>query len=371
MRSSISPLSPPDMPNKPLLPGALLLLALSASCFADEPVAAVQTATPQRGALSQPVHAYGVVAAFASNLVTVNLPYVARVTRMLVQPGQRVARGAPLFVVQADPSAALGVSQARSAATLADGELRRTQSLFDKQLATASQLAAAKKAAQDAHETLAAQEAIGASLASRTIPSPEQGVVLQVQAGNGDQVQAGAAVLQLASASDASSTRGNVMLGIEPGDAARIHAGDAVALHGLSTSLANASVAGRVALVGASIDPQTQLVDIAANVPLTGTAFIPGTRVSADIEPSAGTHWIVPRAAMLEDAKGAYVYQIASGNKARRVNVALKVENGARYGVDGPIDAALPLVVTGNYELAEGMAVHVQPADAPHGSASR
>jgi hypothetical protein len=52
------------------------------------------------------------------------------------------------------------------------------------------------------------------------------------------------------------------------------------------------------------------------------------------------------------------------------VNVALKVEDGARYGVDGSLDATLPLVVSGNYELADGMAVRALAAS-PERSAAR
>ncbi len=56
------------------------------------------------------------------------------------------------------------------------------------------------------------------------------------------------------------------MLGVEPSDAAAIHAGDTVTLRGLSTSLARTTADGRVMLVGASINQQSQLVDIGANV---------------------------------------------------------------------------------------------------------
>ena len=169
-------------------------------------------------------------------------------------------------------------------------------------------------------------------------------------------MQAGAAILQLAGGT-VKDTRANVMLGVEPSDAAAIHAGDTVTLHGLSTTLANTPVNGRVVLVGASIDPQSQLVNVGANVPLGQTAFIPGTRVSADIATRSGTHWIVPRAAVLKDDNGAYVFQVTPQNKARRVAVSTQIENGERYGVDGPLDASRPLVVSGNYELKDGMAV--------------
>jgi hypothetical protein len=37
----------------------------------------------------------------------------------------------------------------------------------------------------------------------------------------------------------------------------------------------------------------------------------------------------------------------------------MQIENGDRYGVDGPIDGAAGLVVSGNYELKDGMAVRV------------
>lgn len=323
---------------------------------ADQAVVSVQTVRVQRAVIAQPVRAYGIVAASASNLTTVNLPYLARIVQMRVQAGQSVTRGTPLFVVQADPAAVLAATQAKSAVTLAQGELARTQSLYDKGLATQSQLATARKAAEDAQQALAAQSQTGVASGNKIVAAPIDGVVLQITAAQGDQVQPGAAILQLAGG-NGKDARANVMLGVEPSDVPAIHAGDTVTLHGLSTSLAKAAADGHVVLVGASIDQQSQLVNVGANVPLGQSAFIPGTRVSADIATRSGTHWVVPRAAVLKDDKGAYVFQITPQNKARRVAVVTQVENGERYGVDGPIDAAEGLVVSGNYELKDGMAV--------------
>lgn len=323
---------------------------------ADQSVVSVQTVRVQRAVIAQPVRAYGIVAASASNLTTVNLPYLARIVQMRVQAGQSVTRGTPLFVVQADPAAVLAATQAKSAVTLAQGELARTQSLYDKGLATQSQLATARKAADDAQQALAAQNQTGVASGNKVIAAPIDGVVLQVSAAQGDQVQPGAAILQLAGGSGRDA-RANVTLGVEPSDVSAIHAGDTVTLHGLSTSLAKAAVDGHVVLVGASVDQQSQLVNIGANVPLGQSAFIPGTRVGADIATRSGTHWVVPRAAVLKDDKGAYVFQITPQNKAHRVAVVTQVENGDRYGVDGPIDGAQGLVVSGNYELKDGMTV--------------
>jgi RND family efflux transporter, MFP subunit len=323
---------------------------------ADQSVVSVQTVRVQRAIIAQPVRAYGIVAASASNLTTVNLPYLARIVQMRVQAGQSVTRGTPLFVVQADPAAVLAANQAKSAVTLAQGELTRTQSLYDKGLATQSQLATARKAVEDAQQALAAQNQTGVANGNKVIAAPIDGVVLQVSAAQGDQVQPGVAILQLAGG-NGRDARANVALGVEPSDVPAIHAGDTVTLHGLSTSLAKAAADGRVVLVGASVDQQSQLVNVGANVPLGQSAFIPGTRVSADIATRSGTHWVVPRAAVLKDDKGAYVFQITPQNKAHRVAVVTQVENGDRYGVDGPIDGTQGLVVSGNYELKDGMAV--------------
>jgi len=339
---------------------SLSTLFEAGNVLADDAAVAVKTTAVQRASIAQPVRAYGIVAASAANLTSINLPYAARVTQLRVQSGQTVSRGDPLFVVQADPAAALAAAQARSAATLADGEVSRTKSLFDKGLATASQLAAARKAAQDAREALVSQEMSGISSGSKIVASPIDGVVLQISVGQGDQVQAGAPIMQLAGAESGHQphdARGNVMLAVEPSDAVTIHAGDVVRLHGLSTSLAKVSVTGRVVVVGASIDTQSQLVDVGAIVPLGRSAFIPGTHVAADIDTNRGMHWIVPRPAVLKDDQGDFVFQVTPDARAHRVNVVMQVEDGERYGVDGELNAAQPVVVSGNYELKDGMTV--------------
>ncbi|NLZ42091.1 MAG: transporter [Comamonadaceae bacterium] len=83
---------------------------------------------------------------------------------------------------------------------------------------------------------------------------------------------------------------------------------------------------------------------------------MPGEPVRGAITARGASHWIVPRAALLRDARGAYVYQVDRG-RARRVDVELRVDDGKRLGVDGPLDVGQPLVVQGNYQLADGMAV--------------
>jgi hypothetical protein len=149
-----------------------------------------------------------------------------------------------------------------------------------------------------------------------------------------------------------------------------VKVGDAVSVHGLSVAFERLAVPGRVVMVGGAIDPQTQLVDIGVAATLTGTPLIPGTLVGADVVTRSGTHWIVPRDAVVTDEQGACVYQVDASHKAHRVPVTIAVENDDHYGVDGALNASAPLVVTGNYELKDGMTVRDE-GTASAGSARR
>ena len=112
--------------------------------------------------------------------------------------------------------------------------------------------------------------------------------------------------------------------------------------------------------IGAAVDPQSQFVDMGAAVPLAGAGLLPGMHVKGRISTQSGKHWIIPRSAVLRDARRAYVYQVGKDRHAHRVDVTVRIENGDAYGVDGTLDAAQPLIVTGNYELHDGDAVRTQ-----------
>ncbi len=69
---------------------------------------------------------------------------------------------------------------------------------------------------------------------------------------------------------------------------------------------------------------------------------------------------MVPRSAVLRDAKGAYLFQVLQG-KARRVDVVAGLEQGGLLAVHAApgqrLEPAQPVVSLGNYELQDGMAV--------------
>jgi RND family efflux transporter MFP subunit len=340
------------------------ITAWTVQAHASDSTVVVQTTMVHHATIAQPVYAYGTVGSSASNISAVNLAYPARVGRILVQPGQRVTRGSPLLIVQADPAASLAAMQAASATDLARTELARTSSLLNEGLATRSQVAVAEKSLKDAQQAQAAQKKMGASTANSTITAPVDGVVLQVSVAQGDRVQTGAPLIQLAGDEGADRHAVNVVLGIDAADVGAIKKDDAVALSGLSATLSTQVATGHIVFAGAALDPQTQLVDIGANVTQDHTPFILGMRVRARISTNPGVHWIVPRSSVLKDDKGQYLFQISPDHKAHRVAVTTKVETKTRYGVDGPLDGAQALVVSGNYELTDGASVRIDNSGA-------
>jgi hypothetical protein len=78
--------------------------------------------------------------------------------------------------------------------------------------------------------------------------------------------------------------------------------------------------------------------------------------VSVAIVLEQHTGWVVPRDAVLRDAKGDYLFQV-TGSKAERVAVKTGIETDKYTEIIGSIDTKRRIVTVGNYELHDGMAV--------------
>ncbi len=339
---------------------ALLLLHRHAALAADAPAPPVATVTlvaPQRARVDTTIVAYGDVA--PGKVQSVSFPRPGLLALLPVVVGQRVRQGAVVGRLTSDPAAEAAYRQARSALTLAEGEVQRTQSLFALQLATASQVETARKAAADARANVDAQEKLGGGLVSAEATAPFDGVVLALVAAQGDRLAAGAPILQVGRVD-----RLKVNLGLEPAERRLVQVGAPALLQPLQSVSGDATTpvaqgapgaAGSVASVQDLVDPKTQLVNAVVEVG-TGdaAALVPGMRVSARVRTGQQDGWVVPRSAVLSDDKGAYLFQ-AAGGKAHRVAVTALSEQGDQLSVSGPLAGDAPVVSVGNYELSEGM----------------
>jgi RND family efflux transporter MFP subunit len=282
--------------------------------------------------------------------VAINFPRAGQVSRLLVIQGQRVSRGTPLATLTSDPNARLAYAQAVSAVSFAQGELRRTQELFTLQLATQSQVDAARRALVDAEAMLAAQRQLGGAIGTATVTAPFDGVVDSVEVAQGDRIMPGAVIVQLGH-----TDMLRVRLGIEPADARLVRVGMPVLLRSLDDSTKSVTVA--ITESQGVVDPRTLLINAVAMVPASRATFLlPGMYVRGMIDVGRHLSWAAPRAAVLTDTAGAYVFQV-SGGKAHRVNVTQGAPSQGMIPINGPLDPRLPIVVLGNYELQDGMTV--------------
>lgn len=324
------------------------LLALSVAAHAeDRPSVLVRTEPVRKEALAFTLSGYGTVFTDPSGTKNISQPRSGQITRLSVIAGQVVRRGAVLFAFSTDPLSANAYSRARSSLELAGSDFDRLKRLFRQQLATNAQLAAAKKALEDAQSAYRAQQALGTGKQHEVVRAPFDGVILSCFASQGDRIAAGKTVLQLVQREGF-----RARIGIQPEDAVRVKIGMKVSLFPVFDK--SLTLQGEVEDVHGMIDPRTRLVDVIVKLDKAQRLMLmPGMKLKGEIEMPGASAWVVPSSAVLNDENGAYLFQDDKGY-ARRVGVSA-TENGNVTAVRGKFDPALPVVVLGNYELQDGM----------------
>ncbi|MDE1147137.1 MAG: efflux RND transporter periplasmic adaptor subunit [Azospirillaceae bacterium] len=335
---------------------ALVTAALLAgpALAAETPAAAVavQTVPLTRQPVAVLVGGYGTVTPDSDALASVSFQRAGQVSRVLVRPGQPVAKGTPLVDLVTDPTAAAGYAKAQSALTFAAGELDRTRRLRDQHLATNSQVAAAEQAERDARAALDAERRMGTDRADETLTAPFDGYVDSIPVALGDRIQPGAPVVRLGRGAGV-----RVVAGVDPADIAAVKVGQPVAVTPLLGHAA--ALSGTVAGIAGMLNPATRWVDVTVVLD-SGAGVLPGTPARVAVTTDRHDGYVVPRQAVLSDAAGAYLFQL-TGAKVRRVAVETGVDGPAGTEVRGDaLDPAQPVVAVGNYGLEDGAAVSVE-----------
>lgn len=309
--------------------------------------AAVTTQAVHQGDLPDIISAYGSAAPSIDAASTLSIQAEGAVTQFDVTVGTAVRRGQRLLTFTLSPAAASAYQQARTALTVARAQREHTAQLLSHELATRDQLAQADKAASDARaalDTLHKQQGDGTTF---ELLAPVDGVVSSIAAARGDTLQSGAPLLSLA--------RGGgvvVSVGVEMDPQHAPAPGNLTTLVPLGSG---ATVTGVVKRIAGMLDPHTHLqnTDITADGPL-----VTGMGYRADITVGQWHGWLVPRDALVGDGTRWNVFQVA-GEKAVMVPVTIVGESDTVSVVRGALDARRPLVVVGNTQLVDGMAVRV------------
>jgi RND family efflux transporter MFP subunit len=315
--------------------------------------AAVTTQAVHQGDLPHVVAAYGTAVPALDAATTLSIHAEGAVTRFNVTAGAKVKRGENLLTFTLSPASVAIYQQALSAWNVARAARDHTAQLLKNQLATNDQMAQADKAMSDARATLDALRKQQGEQNSIELLAPSDGTISSIAAAQGDTLQPGAPLLSIA--------RGNgiiVNVGVEFDPSNTVVPGDRAALTPIG---AGATTTGTVQRIASILNPRTHLLD--TDITPDG-GVLPGMGYRADITVGQWHGWLVPRDATIGDSDGTYVFQVANG-KAVKVAVTVLGESDTVSAVSGSLDASKPLVVVGNTQLDDGMAVRVTPPAEP------
>lgn len=348
--------------RRSILAGAVMLACGSLLALAQEPEpsesgeqtevsALITTATLHQGPIDTTVSGYGVVAAAPGKARNLTLAQAGLVTDVRATVGQAVKRGTTLLTLTNDPAGYLAFQQAQTSVDFARSELDRTRQLRTQNLATESQLAAADKALRDALASLDAERALGAGVERTELKAPFDGIVLDVPVAPGDRPVAGQVLARTIAAGSV-----QIIAGLSPRDARRVSAGMPAGVEVVAGD--HASVKAQVTQVQSMIDPASHLVNVVLEpIGDSSTALLSGEAARAVIAVATNTSWLAPRAAVLRDSAGTYLYQVVNGH-AKRIDVTTPGgENEREIAIEGGFDPANKVVVLGAYELEDGMSV--------------
>ena len=321
---------------------------------ADQPSVLVTTTKVQFGSLPHTVSAYGIAQADPSARQAVMAPVSATVARVSVRLGEEVAKGAPLIELMPNPQPRADYAKARSALHAADELVRHTKDLLSLYLATRQQLVDAEKAQSDARAALQALKAQGAD-GPKMLSAPFHATVTKIEASTGMLVPEGAPLLELAPPNSLV-----LRVGVVPSQAAAIKPGDKATITPVGV---DQHLDATVLLRGAVVDPTDGLVPVEISLP--ANTLFPGQSAEAAITTAQIDGFVVPHEAILiNDSGQPYVVQIVGG-VAKLVPVRILDAAGAKNVVAGAIDPKTPLVLSGAYQLRNGMKVRLSNPKPP------
>jgi membrane fusion protein, multidrug efflux system len=322
------------------------------------PSVEVQTTPLRQKQVSDPVSGIGAVTASDEATTDISFLHAGQVASLDVQTGERVSKGQKLAQLTADPAALQNFDRAVATLNFARQDLERMRTLLAQHLATNAQVAAAQKAYDDAMAAVATERKLGDDKPLELVSAPFDGFVVKLMVALGDRLQPNTPLMKLAR----TDIGARIAVGLPADEASRVAPG----MDATITSVMNTKPQQMMAKVGGvsgSVNPVSRLIDVWLTLANAADRVAEGTTVRVSIVVAQHPGWVVPRQAVLRDAKGAYIF-LVDGEAAHRVEVQTGIETDDETEISGAFDPGKPVVVQGNYELQDGMKVH-GPSSAP------
>jgi membrane fusion protein (multidrug efflux system) len=315
------------------------------------PVASVKVAPLTMADLSSDITVYGDVVPAPGAIQVISVPYESRVRRVMVSGRQKISAGDELLEIEPSPNTLLELEQAQSARDLAEQKLDHVKEMFSLKLATNVQILEAQEAARQAALRLDSLKKRGVD-GKRIMHAEEAGLIGKVHVQEGAIVPAGGPLVEIIA-----QDRFEVRLGVEPGDADRLAAGQSVSLGYVDVPNAG-QITGRIRKISRAVNPETRLVDVFVSLPPSAD-YLLGEYIRGRIRTASSFGLVVPRNAVLPEGGANVLFTVRSGHAVKHIVKVLR-EDDQEVQVSGKgLKSGDTVVVEGNYELTDGMAVRI------------
>ncbi len=324
----------------------------SRSATKDEVVASVKIVPIREGTIKEHIQVYGKIVPAPGARQTVSVPFECLVRRVMVSSGQEVMKGGKLLEIEPSPDTRLKFEKAHNAYESAKQDLEHRRQLFNLKLATNKQVLDAKQALNLAGSDLESLKKRGVD-GKREIRADTEGLIQKISIQEGAIVPAGAPLVEIIS-----RKRLEARLGIEPQDNRLVKLNQTVFLTSVEVPDVE-GFTGSVREVSRAVNPTTLLVDVFVSFPPTANLLL-GEVVSGKIVIASARGLIVPRSAALREGDQHILFTVKDGHAVKH-SVKIGIENQMEIRImEAGLQPGDPVVVSGNYELADGMAVHAE-----------
>lgn len=324
----------------------------SAGDSAPEPVAQVRTAAVEEASLPIYLTAFGTVEAAPGESRTLSVPYECRIARVFVVSGQEVEPNDPLVEVEPSPGTRLQMNLARQERDTDRQLADLTRQRLVMKLATQQELTQSEQALAAAESKLQSLEQAGAD-GSHTLVADQAGIVCALNTETGRIEPSGAALLKTVSRSQIL-----VRLGVESEDLNRLQEEQPVKIEPVNEP--GKSVPAVLSRITHELNPDTRLINVYVR-PNPGARLFLNEYVRGRIVLDTPHGLVVPQESVLPEGDKSVIYTVEKKHAVKH-DVQTGSENAGRVLIVSPeIHPGQTVVVTGNSELTDGMAVDVEP----------
>lgn len=310
----------------------------------DGAPARVVTAAAELRDWQQPVE--GIATLRAQEAVLLTAPVAGRIEAVLFREGARVAAGAAVVRLEDDEEKAEH-NAAKVNAELQQTRLTRLQTLRRQGLVSQDELDTQTQALKEAQARL---ELARVRLDHRTVRAPFAGVLGFRSVSPGALVQPGDAIVSL----DATDTL-RAEFQLPETQLAGVASG--MAVEGRSATWPGRTFKGTVTLVGSRVDEATRTVPVQARIDNRDLALKPGMLLTVSAQARTRQALLVPEAALVPEGSKQFVWRVAAGQTAERIEVSLGGRQPGFVEIVAGLNAGERVVTEGHGNLRPGSTV--------------